>query len=482
MSSLEQEAKAELAARATVTEAHDQNTNLANAYRIRNNFGDQLLYVVGIGWHTWGPPWRHDELAARRIVHGLGRIIAEEAAGMAGWVAKAEDKAERERRESVMNNRFRWASSSESAANITASLSEARALLTVDADVLDADPMLLGLPSGVLELATGDHRPHRQADHITKVAGADFDAGATSPTWARFLSDVFADDAELLDYVQRLMGYALSGQRGEHLLPIFWGSGANGKSTFLSTSQSVLGDYAGTAAPGLLVKKHGSDDMTATAELQGRRLVVVSETGEAGRLNEEQVKALTGGDTIRARRLYQAGYEFTPTHMLALQTNHKPRVSGTDEGIWRRIRLIPFAVTIPADKRDPRLPDKLRAELPGILQWALEGWRKYQADGFTTPASVTAATDDYRNASDQVGAFLDECCNVAPGFTSTAGGLYRAYADWCTQAGEHPRTQRDFGMRLSERGFERQRSGGAHTWRGIAVATESRHPFGMRAA
>lgn len=473
MSELEMAAAAELGGIAPATEAHDQNTHVANAYRLANHYGDRLLYVEGIGWHTWGPPWRHDELGALRMAQGLGRIIADEAAAMAPWVAQAKDKDERVRREKAMANRFKWATYSESAANIEASLRTARTMLACKAEELDAAPHLLALPSGVLDLETGEHREHRQSDRITKVAGCDFDPEATAPTWERFLSDVFAGDAELLAYVQKLAGYALSGERGEHLLPILYGSGANGKSTFLTTLQAMLGEYAGTAAPGLLVKKHGSDDQTATSELQGRRLVVVSETGEAGRLNEEQTKALTGGDMIRARRLYQPGYVFKPTHMLALQTNHKPRVSGTDEGIWRRLRLIPFTVTIPAERRDPRLPDKLAAELPGILRWAHEGWQAYQAEGFHTPEAVKAATSEYRDASDQVGAFLAECCKVAPGFTVTSAALYRAYAEWCKEAGEHPRTQREFGMRLSERGFERSRTGVARGWRGIAVCEES---------
>jgi len=483
MGRLEQEAAAELEALPPVTEAHDQNTHLANAYRLVKHYGDSLLFVEGIGWHTWSPPWRHDELGSRRIAQDLGRIIAEEAAGMAGWVAKAANGDERERREKAMNNRFRWATHSESAHNIDASLKMAQPLLSCKAAELDADPMLLGLRSGVLDLQTGEHRGHMPTDRITKLAGVDFAASADAPTWRRFLADVFDGDPELIEYAQRLAGYTLSGQRGEHLLPILYGSGANGKSTFLHTLQTMLGEYAGTAAPGLLIQRHGNEHPTGLADLQGRRLVVVSETGEAGRLNEEQVKALTGGDRITARRMRMDFYQFDPTHLLVMQTNHKPRVNGTDEGIWRRLRLVPFLVTIPAEKRDPLLPEKLRAELSGIFQWAFEGWQKYQLGGFVTPEAVRVATSEYRSASDQVGAFLEECCSVAPGFHAPAGDLYRAYADWCKEAGEPSRNQRDFGMRLSERGFERFRTGKGHHWRGITVvAGESKALTPLRAA
>lgn len=450
--------------------AHDPCTHLANAYRVVEHFGEQLLYVQGIGWHVWGPPWRLDELEARRIVSGLGRIIADEAAAMAPWVASAPDKAERDMREQAMAKRFRWASASESAPTIEYSLRMAQPMLAERAEKLDADPYLLGLPDGVLDLRAGRHRPHRQDDRITKTAGCGFDEQATAPTWERFIAEIMGGDAELVEYLHRLAGYALSGQRGDHILPIFWGSGANGKSTFLGALQSTFGEYAGVAAPGLLIQRHGSEHPTGLADLQGRRLVVVSETGEAGKLNEEMVKALTGGDRITARRMRQDFYAFDPTHLLLLQTNHRPRVSGTDEGIWRRLRLVPFAVTIPADKRDPALPEKLRAELPGILAWCWRGWLRYREHGFTEPAAVRAATAEYRDSSDLVGAFLADCCITDPLVTTPAATLYRTYVQWAQENGERPRSQKDFGMRLSERGYERVRTGAGHRWRGLKVS------------
>lgn len=454
-------------------EAHDPCTHLANAHRLVTHFGQHLLYVRGIGWHCWAPPWRLDEHGARRCAHQLGKLVASEAAALAAWVADAQDQDERKRREAVMTRRFKWATSSESATCVESSLTMAEALLGIDADTLDADPDLLGMRQGVLDLRTGEHRPHRQADRITKTCGAGFDPAAQAPTWTRVVRETFRDDGALIGYFQRLCGYMLSGHRGEHLLPIFWGSGANGKSTLLGALQAMLGDYAGTAAPDLLIAKAGSEHPTSLADLQGRRLVVVSETGEAGRLNEERAKLLTGGDTITARRMRQDFYQFRPSHLLVLQTNHRPKVQGTDEGVWRRLRLIPFAYTVPKEQRDPQLPRKLLAELPGILTWAWQGWQRYQVHGFNDPPAVRAATADYREASDAVGLFLTEFCDVVPGLTVTAGDLYRAYGQWCEEAGERARSQRDFGMRLSERGFERVRYGGIHRWRGLTVRTEA---------
>lgn len=232
----------------------------------------------------------------------------------------------------------------------------------------------------------------------------------------------------------------------------------------------MFGDYAGTAAAGVLIQHGGNDHPTGLADLQGRRFVVSSESGEAGRLNEEQVKALTGGDTITARRMRQDFFHFQPTHQLILQTNHKPRIAGTDDGIWRRIRLIPFTVKFTGNRKDVTLPERLNAELSGILTWAVMGWHWYKAEGFKeTPAAVTAATDEYRESSDAIGAFLADCCAVDKALSAKAGDLYRAYCRWADESGEHAKSQRDFGTRLAERGFINAKTGGTRLWRGLSV-------------
>lgn len=453
-------------------DAHSACSHVANGHRLARHFHDRALYVEGIGWHhrTTGR-WQHDELAVRALAQGLGKIIAKEAADLAQWVADAPDTNERKRREEAMNARFRWASQSEQSSNITSSLSEAEPLIRCKAEHLDADPDLLGMPNGVMDLRTITWRPYRPEDRITKATAVDFDLHATAPRWRQFITETFADP-ELSDFVQRLAGYCLSGHRGEHLLPILHGSGANGKSVFLGTLQYVLGEYASGAAPGLLIRQPGSEHPTGLADLQGRRLVIVSETGEAGRLNEEQAKALTGGDTITARRMHQDFYGFKPTHQLVMQTNHRPRVTGTDEGIWRRLRLIPFDRIVPAEQRDPKLADGLKGEAPGILAWCVEGWRKYQATGLTTPRAVIAASKEYRDASDVIGAFIAEECEIGMHFTVTSGDLYRRYVEWCEEAGERARPQKDFGMRLAERGMEQARIGKARRWRGIRLGSD----------
>jgi putative DNA primase/helicase len=449
--------------------AFDPCSDIANGERIAENFHGQLLYVEGIGWHVWDPPWKHDELAARTIAYGLGKVIAREAVELARWAADAESSAERAEREAAVHARFRWASKTELSHNLEAALICARPFLAVKAADMDADPDLLGGVDSVLDLRTAEYRPYDPADRITKTLGVAFDRSAACPVWERFVSEVFANDCELADWFQRFMGYCLSGRRNEHLLPICWGSGGNGKSTLLGALQAMFGAYAGTAAPGLLIERGGSEHPTGIADLQGRRLVIASETGEGGRLAEEQIKALTGGDRITARRMRQDYYQFEPTHQLICQTNHKPRVRGTDDGIWRRLRLIPFVRKFTGGCRDPKLAEKLKAELPGIFNWCYRGYAGYRRHGLDdAPVMVRVATAEYRAASDVIGQFITDCCDVDPALTARAKTLYAAYASWCEGTGERCANQRDFGSRLGERGFLKHTNNGT-VYRGLAL-------------
>jgi putative DNA primase/helicase len=449
--------------------AFDPCSHVANAQRLVREFADRLLYVDGIGWHTWGPPWRHDPHGAAELVHGLGKIIAAEAASMASWVADA-SRADRDEREHALLERLRWARKCELAGNIEATLETAKPYFAIKAEQLDADPDLLGCANGVLDLKSLEFREHRQSDHVTKVTGCDLVPDASAPMWEKFLADVFEGDAELVEWFQRFIGYTLSGHRNQHLLPILWGGGSNGKSTALGALQAMFGDYGDTAAETLLIQKFGSEHPTQIAALQGKRFVVASESSENGRLNEERVKAITGGDKIRARRMRMDGFTFDPTHQLVLQTNHKPKVTGTDEGIWRRLRLIPFTRKFTGKERDPELLDKLKAELPGILKWAVHGWSNYRLHGLgDTPERVKAATAEYRGESDAMGAFLEECCEIGTEFAVQSTPLFKAYEQWCMDAGERAKTRRDFGLRLSERGFRNEKVG-VVWWRGLRLS------------
>ena len=457
--------------------AASATSDLANARRLVIAHGQDLMHVPGIGWHVWNGsgPWQCDDGHAQRLAYGLGRAIKAEADALDAWVndASVQMTDEQKRRAEYQKTLHRWARSSEFVVSVRHTLEAAQTMLTVKADELDANPLLIGTPTGVIDLTTGTQRAHQREDRITKRVAVDYDASAKAPTWTRFIGRIMGGDRQLTEYLQTLCGYMLTAKRGEHALPVFYGSGKNGKSTFLGVVQALMADYAGTASPGLLLARKGDgDQLAAIAALRGLRLVIASESGETERLDESRVKQITGGDRLTGRPLYQNFVEFTPTHLVILQTNHRPRVNGTDEGIWRRLKLIPFAVTIPEGERDPELPEKLRAEFPGILAWMVEGWRMYQRQGFREPEAVTVATAEYRSASDAVGRFIDERCNVGPEHTSTAGGIYVAYKLWCTENGEHPMTQRALGLKLAERpGIEQVRSMSARGWRGLAVAS-----------
>ena len=445
-------------------------SDLANANRIVQQFGKRLLYVEGVGWHIFKSPWRLDELAAKKIVYGLSSVVAAEAQAMQSWCDLAESPAQHAERLAAMELRWKWAKKCEQLSVVENAMRMAEPLLSCKASEMDADPLLVGTPGGILDLSTCTVRPYTERDRISKTIVCDYHPASACPTFMTFIQGIMGGDVELIDYLQRILGYAISGQRHEQMLPILYGTGANGKSTLVNAVQGVLGDYASTAAPGLLVTKFGQNSSVGEADLMGRRLVVVSETGESEKLNEEQVKRLTSREPIKARRLYQQLMQFDPTHLILLQTNHKPRVAGTDHGIWRRLKLIPFLVTIPEHLRDTDLGSKLRSEYAGLLAWMVEGWKKYQVNGLPIPRAVAAATAEYRSASDKIGMFLAEYCRVGSQFSCTTEQLYKAYERWCMAENERPVSKNRLTQLLLERGgFSQTRTKIARGWQGVAV-------------
>jgi putative DNA primase/helicase len=254
--------------------------------------------------------------------------------------------------------------------------------------------------------------------------------------------------------VQRAVGYSLSGSTAEQCLFFLYGTGKNGKSTFLEIVRALAGEYATQADfTTFLEKRNDSGPRNDIARLFGARVVTSSEVGENKKLNEPLVKSLTGGDTIAARRLYSEAFEFEPTFKLWLAANHKPRIAGTDLGIWRRVRLVPFTVEIPEAEQDQNLKEALKTELPGILAWAVAGCRLWQLHGLGLPDEVRAATEAYRSEQDTLGNFLEEYCEVGAGYTALVGQLYDAYKEWCRDGEQKPSSKIVFGRMLGERGF-----------------------------
>jgi putative DNA primase/helicase len=298
--------------------------------------------------------------------------------------------------------------------------------LSVHPDQLDCDPWALMTANGKVNLRTGAlDRPSR--DELgTRLCPVPFRGlGEAAPTFDRFLTRVLPTE-ELRAFVRRAVGYSLTGDVGEHALFLLYGNGANGKSTLLEVLLAILGDYAKSASPGLLMAGRDGRHEEELAELKGVRFATCVESGLDQAFNEPRLKYVTGGDTISARFLYGKRFEFKPTHKLWVATNHKPRVRGGDEGIWRRLRLIPFDQVIPDHERDPRLKEKLLTEAPGILAWAVRGCLEWQRDGLGTSEEVRDATADYRDGEDRIGPFLEEVCVQSPAARVVASRLFEA--------------------------------------------------------
>jgi putative DNA primase/helicase len=439
-----------------------KRTDLGNSERFIQRHGADVLYCYAWGaWLVWnGATWERDEGGkVQRLAKATVRNIYKEA-------GEAEDKQERKAL-------AQHATRSEAEARIRAMLELAKSEEPISPEDLDARPWLLNVQNGTVDLRTGTLQPHRREDYITKLAPVEYDPDAAAPTWTAFLKRVLPDE-ELRAFVQRAVGYSATGDTSEQCMIINHGGGANGKSTFQETIAAALGDYAMRAPTEMLLAKRAGGIPNDVARLKGARFVAASETEEGRRLAESLIKDLTGQDTITARFMRAEWFDFRPTHKLWLSTNHKPEIRGTDAAIWRRIRLVPWSVTIPPGEQDKRLPAKLCAELPGVLAWIVQGCLEWQCIGLQPPEEVRRATGRYRAEMDVLGAFIDEECIVAEHASARATALYSAYKAWCEENGERHETQRRFGGRLKERGFENGKiTAGPHKgyieWYGIGL-------------
>lgn len=341
-----------------------------------------------------------------------------------------------------------------------AMLDELRHKIPISPMQTDIDGMLLNTPTGIFDLREGVLRPHDPEAYITKIAHVEYDPTATCPTWERFLGEVFGGDTDLINYVQRAVGYSMTASTVEQCVFFLHGSGSNGKSTFLSIIREMMGDYTVNIQPEtIMVKNSAGGANSDIARLKSARLVTTVEPNEGARLNEGLLKQLSGEDPVTARRLYGDEFEFIPQFKLWMATNHRPLIRGTDDGIWRRIKMIPFTVQIPDEKKDKHLAGKLRRELPGIFNWAIEGCRKYQESGLQEPRSVRGSTMEYRKDMDAIQQFIDECCEQSG--ECPAVSLYSAYSDWAKRNHQYEMNNNVFGRKMSERYVKQKTRNGA---------------------
>lgn len=443
-------------------------TDSGNAERLIRDHGDEIRYVPA--WGRWlvfdGRRWilDADDVRVQELAKDVPRRL----------LALVAD-APHDKRKALVG----WASKSEMASGLGATIKTARSLpgMAVDADDLDADRWLLNVANGVLDLHAGELHQHSPDRLITRLAPVEYRPDADAPTFAAFLERIFPDP-EVRAYVRRFVGYCLTGSVDEQVLNLWWGIGRNGKSTLLGILEALFGTghagYSTTVGRDLLVvQKHESHD-TKFVDLFRARVASCSELRDGAALDEARVKALTGGDRIRARRMREDYWTFEPTHKLIVATNHRPTISADDFAVWRRIHLVPFTTTIPAEEVDPQLAARIIAtELPGVLAWAVRGCLEWQQVGLNPPEAVQAATDGYRAESDTVAAFI---ADAGIGFDLAhevdSSELQELHNAWCDESGVNPRAHwHEVAKYLKAHGAEnRRRAGGTgRYWRGVTL-------------
>jgi len=464
-------------------------TDVANAEKLVALYGTELRYVVEWGkWLVWdGKRWVLDEKGIR--AHRLGvetvrAMMGEAAQELETAKAMPDDQdgatAKADAVKKAKTN-IAWAKESQSASRIRALLDTARSDsgVTVSHKELDADPWKLNVRNGTIMLKTGKLLKPARHDLITKLAPVDYDPHARAPTWEKFLHHVFPNGATR-SYIQRSIGYALTGSIEEHVLFFHYGDGARGKSTFLNVVHAILGDYAAKAPRKMLFTSRGERHPNELVPLFGARFVVCAEIEDGKVLDEALVKDLTGGDPIPTRRCNENYWEYMPTHKLFIAGNYKPVVRGDDEGIWRRMRLVPWTVQIPKEARDKKLFSKLRKELPGILAWAVKGCLAWQKEGLHEPKQVEDATAEYREESDRLGEFFTLRCLFEPEARVARLELHEEYKAYLEENGDpYPVSPRVFATKLRARGVS---DGGTilakckaypvDAWKGVRLLTQ----------
>jgi putative DNA primase/helicase len=445
--------------------AEEQLTDAGNAYQLVRQFGDQIYFVPAWGWLVWdGRRWKksdHDEMIRAAIA--TARYIREAALNIDDHSAAL-----------AMS---KWGSRSLSEPRLRAMVNLARSIpsIAADPDDFDNDPWLLNVENGTLDLRTEILQNHSPSDMLTKMAGTYYRPDAECPTWLGFLNRIMDGDQDMVNFLKQAVGYSLTGDISEQCLFFMHGSGQNGKSTFINTLEELLGDYSAKTPMNTLRSRNFDAIPNDVARLVGERLVSAAEISNGMYLNESLVKDLTGGDTITARFLRKEFFEFKPTFKIWMYGNQVPIIRGTDNGIWRRINLIPFSVAISGKERDNNLGAKLLRELPGILNWAIQGCIEWQKSGLLLPEKIKDATRTYRNEMDQVSRFLDEKCVLDPNASVTKANLHEVYKSWCEANGELTEKISGFGRLLSKRGFSKndRSTGGTRIWRGIGLIDNS---------
>jgi putative DNA primase/helicase len=443
------------------------------AQRFQDQWGEFTRFDANRAqWMTWtGTHWQQDDTGA--VIENMKKV-ADNILNMEVPSLRQASHAKDDYYDVMSRVRLAEGHKLHNKATIYASLALAQSmpqLVTRTADY-DADPMLFNCLSGTVDLRDGSIRPHNKLDYMTQMGRTPIDSvDSDCPQWKQFLLDVMRGDMQMVDYLQRLLGYTLTGDTSDQSFAMLYGNGANGKSTYINVVQYIMGDYAKTADFNTFLDlNRGAAPRNDLAGMVGKRLVVASEGAEGKSLDESVLKQFCGSDTVTARQLHKEFFEFRPVAKIMLATNHKPVVRGTDEGIWRRMRLIPFLACFTAANRDPMMEAKLKTEAPAILRWMVQGTQLWKTYGLGMPEAVRDATSQYRSSMDVFQTFLDERCTTERTARVNSQELYENYTNWCGTAGIRiPMKQAGFNQRLEERGFIRQKSNGRNLWTGLKL-------------
>lgn len=436
----------------------DRCTDHGNALRFVAQHSDRARYCHKMAsWYLWdGARWCLDE-------KGAVNLLAESTAkSISGEAASATNR-------DISYQLAEWAKSSLQRPRLNNMLALAQSHLPVTQDQFDTNPWLLNVVNGTIDLKSGELLPHSHEHLITKMAPVEFDPDATCPLWGKTIRTILDGNEDLIRYMQKVIGYTLTGDIKEKSFFILHGSGDNGKTLFINAVMAVLGDYASSTGMETFIVAHPGAPSNDIMRLKGARLAMASEAERQFQLAEAKIKRLTGGDRYTARLLYREPIDFYPQFKIFLLTNQIPRFNVTDMALMNRIHLIPFGVTIPKEQQDKDLLDKLKLEASGILNWAITGCLLWQSEGLNPPGAVVAALEDHRLEVDVIGQFIEEHCVLESGAQVGVDQLHKTYSDWAVENGLDAIGRKGFTAALLARGYKKGRNAGAVMWSGIGL-------------
>lgn len=438
-----------------------------NAQRLCDRYGDILRYCyTDRKWLCYmGGRWAYDSLG---YVRTLADTVIEDMKSEAAYYQHEDLQNGTDLKKKFL----RHISKSRSHNSKTNMIKESEHRVSILPSMLDSHKLLINCKNGILDLKTMRFSEHDKEKYITKITPCNYNPDAQKPVmWLSFLNDIFSGDTDMIRYIQKIVGYSLSGLTSEQCAFFLYGTGRNGKSTFLEVIRYIMGDYATNIQPSTIMIKPSSGNAPTgdIARLKGARLVTSVEPNEGMCLDEGLLKQLTGDDIVTARKMFCEEFEFKPEFKLFMATNHKPRIRGTDTGIWRRIHVIPFDVQIPEEKADKNLKYKLAAEYESIFKWAVDGFILWQNEGLVKPARVMAAISEYRHENDVIGSFIDACCIENDGSSVQASVLYAVYCKWAAENNEYKMSNTKFGAEMIKR-YEKIKERRGLFYKGLSLA------------